>query len=293
MNKNDQITGLFFLVITAILIGITFFLFILQKASAPVITNESIFEIPVARSTTTVVENVTIETPPVIDSIVKSVETSPDGVRREIRNEVLVKTWKHSSGVSVSLYEKDYFHGYFAEPLKETFLRMTLHDGSIKELLETGLKARVREVFFSPLGTYITVGLDGYESESFNTYSAKNGLQVWPYKYDYDSHNDRPIWSEDETKLITLRNAAGIDGTRAQIAYSQTGSFEDLQPLTIVNKNAFNEIRFFNIVTDNKQIKAGTSFYDYDAYGKRDNVQGTIIIDIENGTFVAEPEIKW
>lgn len=37
MDNSNQFLGLFFAVITSILIAITFFLYILQKASAPVV----------------------------------------------------------------------------------------------------------------------------------------------------------------------------------------------------------------------------------------------------------------
>lgn len=294
MNKNDQITGLFFLVITAILIGITFFLFLLQKASAPVIP-ENIPTTPLASTTQeTIAHSVVVETPVSTSSVVERTLMLPEGIKHEIRNEVLVKTWRHSNGTNLALYEKDYFYvDWSPEPTKQIAFRTTSADGTVVELYtnipDAGPISRrvIGEVVFSPLGAYVTIELERYESRENLTFDLRDGRQVRPIEGDYNSGYDLPYWNADESKLVVVRSASPIDGTVAQLTYSDTGSFEDLKLITPTTET-YRENFIYNVVVEGNGLTASTKSNEWES-----SEEGTLVLDMNTGAFTTTPTIEW
>ena len=296
MNKKSQVTGLLFLGITAVLIGITFFLFLYQEASAPVATNKDILETPLATTTVTLIEGVTVETPTIINRSVERVEAPVNGVKREIRNEVLVKTWRHPSGTSLSLYEKDYFYNAdYDEPYVDFSLRATLENNEERELFTnvseegTFYKTTFLDLRFSPLGTYVVVHLGGYESSGYETYDLKNIIKVHPTAdAEYGQNYGQPYWNNDESKLVVVNSASGIDGISAALHHSATGQFSDLKRIT-PRQEGFNDNLIGEVAVTGDILIAQTSLYDDTGSA----VKGKLQIDMDTGAYTAVPEINW
>ncbi len=293
---KTKLHAAFFSIATLVIIGITFY-FLVQKNFTSQQVNESVF-VPSTNTSTTTASNEgtqfqsssTISHAP---SVVEKKEELKNGVIREIRNEVPVKEWKHSTGTTVTLYEKDYYYDErYDEPIKQTILKIRLKNGDEQGLFnnvsEDGelLKATFIDLRYSPLGTYLVVRVGGNESSSFLTYTLKDLAQVYPSSRDErDRYLGMPYWNADESKLVVLNSASGIEGISAAMYYSPTGNFSNLKTLTPQNDNFKDNAIYDPIVIGNK-LSAKT-------FLQEKAIEGTLVVDMDTGTYIAIPEIEW
>jgi len=259
--------------------------------------------------TTSVTTGYSSTTFPRVESVVQKKLTLSDGVVREVRNEVSVKEWRHPSGTIVTLYEKDYF--YFPEdsrwsdegkPLKQDILRST-HNGKTFDLIVTpdnegnSISSLSRDnVAFSPLGTYFTIYVGGYESSSYDTFDLNTGKEIQYGKDGYENKSNQLFWSSDERKLLIIRGASSMDGTRPRIAFSKTGSVADLVDVGDLDKKYLTctmedwgeacrysyDLSFTEIHSDGKNVMFLMN--QYDNYGSNQNLAIPVMFDFSTET---------
>ena len=80
----------------------------------------------------------------------------------------------------------------------------------------------VKNIVFSPKGTYITVYTEQYDSSATHTFITNTGEEIIT-----SSYRKIPYWNEDETKLAIVQQPASIDGQPAEIYISHTGLVQD------------------------------------------------------------------
>lgn len=297
MNNNLQSSRALTIlmgVVVLLFMGVTVFLLAKHKETRV----PAFVDVATSTASTSAAENIPeqsgssteIEIPIKVESSIQEIKVLPDGTKREVRNEVPVKIWKHSNGIIVTLYEKDYFYlkDDFGNPLKQIILRLKHSDGSELELRNHSPTSIISEqtiykVEFSPLGKYVTVAVGYYESSAFITFETSNGIELSP-KDNYEDGYNWPYWNSDESKMVVLRSASPIDGGVAQIMYSPTGLFSDLKPIT-KSGTQYRENFIGNIKVQGNTITAETSSNEWD--------KGTLTVDINTGTYTAVPEIVW
>lgn len=289
------------LAVTAFLIGMTLFLFIENRNA----NNDRVVDIlPSNVATTTVTttpENFQANKEPsvIVEELTNDkgelleVKRLGNGVTEEVRKEVAVRRWTHASGATATLYSKNefYFKDDIYSPRRQIILRLTRSDGSEFELFSNSptsviSEKTISEVKFSPRGGYLTVAVGHYESAEYITFDASNGAELSP-KDNYEDSYNQPYWNSDESKLVVLRSASPIDGGVAQIMYSPTGKFSDLKAVTKAGEQ-YHENFFESVNVDDNTLVAVT-FSNKWGSSKR----GTLIFDMNTGTYYAVPEIVW
>ena len=183
----------------------------------------------------------------------ESSEFLSDGSRHEIRSEVWGKRWIHASGTVVTLLYKDrYFLENFQNEYNQQILRVEKQDGATYELLNLnsengGYIPSVSHVEFSPLGTYLVVEVEGYESSSTYFYDLRSGKEIEKKDKSGDPSflGAKVYWSADEHKLLLLSNSDSMGGCGdcGTIMYSKTGTFDDVETAATSGEHdlAFND----------------------------------------------------
>lgn len=275
---NNHLSGSRSLLVVMALVSVSFialtlFLFTKQNVFRASLPNE----FPSATSSTPAVQSTASSTNV---SVVQEKRSLPDGVTQEVRNEVLVKEWKHSNGTVVTLYEKDYFYSDFSsEPAKQISLRVMRPGQPNVQLLDnvpvqgTIWNQSVTDVEYSPRGTYLAVSVAKYESSRNYIFDLSTGAILNDNDANQNDWNDWPYWSVDEQKVLILRSGSAMTGTPARVAYSQTGKMKDLLDIVdigkLINKdNKDIEKQTFDaaleyIISDGKTASFEIATYDY------------------------------
>lgn len=153
------------------------------------------------------------------------------GIRQEVGAERQLRSWERG-GTTVTLYEQDLevAYEYYSGPATEQVLKARRADGEEVVLdryqFAEDFTQEVEEVSISPLGTYVTAEIQGYESRPTNTYAASTGELI------ISSATKRiPYWTDDEKKAALIESGSGMDGTRPAFFYSSNGNLQDRKPL--------------------------------------------------------------
>ena len=293
--------ALLMLAVTAFLIGMTLFLFIENRNA----NNDRVVDIlpsnVATTTTTTTPENFQANKEPsvIVEELTNDkgelleVKRLGNGVTEEVRKEVAVRRWTHTSGATATLYSKNefYFKDDIYSPRRQIILRLTRSDRSEFELFSNSptsviSEKTISEVDFSPRGGYLTIVVGHYESAEYITFDASNGVELSP-KDNYEDSYNQPYWNNDESKLVVLRSASPIDGGVAQIMYSPTGKFSDLKVITKAGEQ-YQENFFESVKVDSNTLVAVT-FSNKWGSSKR----GILTFDMNTGTYNAVPEIVW
>jgi hypothetical protein len=253
---KSKLTTLIFSLAIVVIIGITFY-FLVQKNfahqnSAGTLLQQSPATITVATTTANTAMDTlrqSSSTPLHGESIVEKKIELADGVIQEVRNEVLVKEWKHSNGMVVTLYEKDYFFEKDYDPAHQTILKVKKPNENTRVLLvNTPTTPRfgttnIGLVEFSPKGNYVVVEENLYESSRTSIFDLKTGTQVVGNDNVYSLESAWPSWNADESKLLLLSSAYSIGGCEhcPGVWYSKTGSFTDVMSVIDLTAKAYFE----------------------------------------------------
>lgn len=145
--------------------------------------------------------------------------------------ERVLRSWQ-GGGTTVTLYEQDLLAGedYDTGLRSQQILRSSQGKGqeiTLDYYLASEYKSMtVDEVRISPLGTYVTALLNGYESSPAQTYVAATGEAVIS-----GYQRKVPYWTHDEKKAAVIQSDSGIDGTPLAFFYSSTGDIREAKPL--------------------------------------------------------------
>ena len=158
-------------------------------------------------------------------------EKSDSGAKKAVGAERKVRSWE-KGGTVVTLYEQDLelAYDYYSGPGSEEVLKAKPVNGSevvLDRFESTEIKGKsVETVYISPLGTYVTAEVPGYESRYTYTYAAGTGEQV------LDGGSKKvPYWTSDEKKIAVIQTDSGMDGTPTAFFYSDNGNLQDAKLL--------------------------------------------------------------
>ena len=161
--------------------------------------------------------------------------SEPEGIKGVLGPERVLRSWQ-GGGTTVTLYEQDLLAGedYDAGLRSQQILRSSQIKGqeiTLDHYLASEYKSTtVDEVRISPLGTYVTALLNGYESSPARTYVAGTGEALI-------SGYERkvPYWTSDEKKVAIIQSDSGIDGTPLAFFYSSNGDLLDAKVVKELN----------------------------------------------------------
>jgi hypothetical protein len=221
-----------------------------------------------------------------------------NGVTQEVRKEIAVRKWTHSSGVVATLYRKDEFYDANGTENHSFSLRAVNKDGqeyilySFEPDVERLIASRsdISSITFSPLGTYLVMYESGYESSWTMFYDLRDGSEI----VKKDEHGNfllrgaSPYWNADETKLLLLSNSDEMGGCMdcGSVKFSKTGGFDDVKTIADVPDNfiAFSDV----VVTGNKVTFTVTEqTFGSDAIEPK-TVKATTTFDLDTGTLRSE-----
>jgi hypothetical protein len=200
--------------------------------------------------------------------------------RQKVGEQRVVRSWEQG-GTVVTLYEQDIVVAYdppFSGPASEQILKAKVTAGTevVLDRYESGqgYGKTVEDVYISPLGTYVTAEILGYESRYSYTYAARTGEQVLD-----GGAKKIPYWTSDEKKVALIQTDSGIDGTPAAFFYSATGDVRNavlLREFAAVDWTITEVVQKENVLTITMTGAGGSG-------GERNYT-----FNIENGTFVSD-----
>ena len=157
----------------------------------------------------------------------KEVVQPQGGSGKAVGPERKVRSWE-GGGTTVTLYEQDLVVANdppFQGPAQEQILKAkSAHSPeTVLGRYESGQNygRTVEDVSISPLGTYVTAEVLGYESRSTEIYIASTGELI------IEGSVKTPYWTSDEKKVALIQADASIDGTPAAFYYSNTGDLKN------------------------------------------------------------------
>lgn len=200
--------------------------------------------------------------------------------RVEVGKEREVRSWK-SGGTVVTLHEQDLIvaHEYYSGPATEQVLKAERAGGQeiVLARYESGenYATLIEQVYVSPLGTYVTAEVSGYESRYATTYLARTGEEVIPA-----ASKAIPYWTDDEKKVALIQWASGIDGTPAEFSYSSVGDLRHTQLLR--------EFPAADYSTEDVVQTGGLVTVTLRHYASGSSVKRRFLLDLQTGTVTAQ-----
>jgi hypothetical protein len=293
-----------FVIIILLIIGTTFVLY-LGKNDNPHTPPAPAKEIPEMVASGTATTSETRASDAASEAVVEELTTDKgelievkrlgNGVTQEVRKEIAIQRWGHSSGVVATLYRKDEFYDADGNQNHSFTLRAVNKEGKEYTLysfvpdVERLFSSRsVNSVEFSPLGTYLVLDESRYESSWTRFYDLRDGSEIVK-KDEYGSFLLRgasPYWNANESRLLLLSNSNEMGGCMdcGTIKYSKTGGFDDL--VTIVDL-VDRYVEFGDVTINERVATFPVTERPFDEAGSHE-VPATTTFDLETGILRSE-----